>query len=222
MELETEITGNRKVKSKKRYFLAFIIGTSIFLIGFAITSSISYLEYQRISNLQDPTSYQIFSDKLAFTLFNEDICSEENYLEISNDLGFQGRIIGALEEKMGKNDARVLFRKKFYSLIQLEHFEYVKLINEECDKNINTILFFYSNEDEVLGKSEGFGDILSVLHEKTGNDLVIYSFDMNLDSEIVRLLNKKYKIDNQITIIVNEEHTLTTIDNINEIESLLH
>ena len=58
---------------------------------------VAYLQFQRVANLQDPTSYQIFQDKLQFTLFGADICEEETYQKISQDLTFQGQIIGDLE-----------------------------------------------------------------------------------------------------------------------------
>ena len=108
----------RKVQSKRRYLFAFIIGTLIFLIGFAFTHMVAYLEFQRIMSIQDPTSYKIFQDKLQYTLFGGDICSEDAYLEISRDLSSQGQIIGDLETKLGKDNPDVLFRKKFYTLVQ--------------------------------------------------------------------------------------------------------
>jgi len=212
----------RKIQSKKRYLWAFLIGTIIFIFGFVIAYSVAYFEYQRIITLQGPLSYEIFQDKLQFSLFEKNICEESTYNEVSKDLAFQGSVIGSLEEKMGKEDKNVLFRKKFYSLILLEHFELVKTINQECNKNINTILFFYSNEKKDIEASEDVGRILSVLYEKNKDNLFIYSFDMNLDSEIINSLNKKYSISAPMKIIVNENQTLRSLNNINEIQSLLN
>jgi len=212
----------RKIQSKKRYLWAFLIGTTIFIFGFALTYSVAYLEYQRISTLQGPLSYKIFQDKLQFSLFGKDICSEDTYKEVSEDLAFQGSITSNLEEKMGKDDKNVLFRKKFYSLILLEHFELVNIINQECDKNINTILFFYSNEKEDIEASEDVGRILGVLHERNEDDLFIYSFDMNLDSKIITSLREKYLVSAPMKIILNENKTFTTLNNIDEIEPLLN
>lgn len=211
----------RKVISKKRYYLAFLIGTIIFLTGFLITYSISYMEFQRINNLQDPISYKIFEDKLQYTLFNEDICSEKNYLTISEDLAFQGGIIGQLEEKMGKDNQDVLFRKKFYSLILIEHFELVKIYNERCNKKINTILFFYSNEKEEIDYSEDVGNLLSVLYEQNNGNLAIYSFDTNLNSTLLNSLKEKYNVSGPMTLIVNENQTLKELNNLNQIYPLL-
>ena len=104
----------RKIQSKSRYVWAFIIGTAIFVLGFAFTNMVAYLQFQRVASLQDPTSYQIFQDKLQYTLFGEDICGEQTYQKISQDLTFQGQIIGDLETKLGIDNPNVLFRKRFY------------------------------------------------------------------------------------------------------------
>ena len=214
--------GRRKIKSKKRYLYAFLIGTMIFIIGFAITYSVAYFEYQRISTLQGPTSYKIFQDKLQYTLFGKDICLDESYREMSEDLNFQGQIIGDLEEKMGKDNEGVLFRKKFYTLIQLEHLEFVKDINKECGRNINIVLFFYSNEKKDLEKSEELGNLLGTIYEKNKDKMVLYSMDMNLDSEIMTSLRNKYNLGEESVIIVNEEQRFTEINNIKEVEKYLN
>lgn len=211
----------RKIENKMRYVWALLIGTVIFILGFAITYSVAYFEFQRVTSLQGPTSYEIFQDKLQFSLFGKNICLENEYKEVSKDLAFQGGIIGALEEKLGKDNKDILFRKKFYTLILLEHLELVNTLNKECDKTINTILFFYSNEKEDVEASEDVGGILGILHERNKNNLFIYSFDMNLDSELITLLKEKYSVSAPMKIILNDNQTFISLSNINEIESLL-
>jgi len=210
----------RKVKSKKRYLLAFLIATLVFIIGFVITYSISYLEYQRISSFQQQTSYAIFEDKLGYSFFDQELCSEDYFKKISADLRFQGRIIDDLEKKFGKNDKRVLFRKKFYTLIELEHFEFVKNMDEKCNLSIQTILFFYSNEPKDIDKSEDFGDFLTILYQRN-NNLLIYSFDINLDSDLIENLKEKYNIEKSPTALVNEIYKITEIQKIEDVEKYL-
>lgn len=207
--------------STKRYFLAFFIGTGIFLLGFLFTYSVAYFEFQRASNLQSLSSYEIFQNKLKYTLFNTNICSNEGYIEISEDLRFQGGLIGDLEAKMGKDNSDVLFRKKYYTLVLLEHYELVKIINEKCNKSIHTILFFYSNEDEDLKESEKMGNILGVLSQRYPNNLVIYSFDKNLDSDLIRLLKYRHEVTTPQLAIIDEEHRFESIGNIKELEPLV-
>ena len=192
----------RKLQSKKRYVTAFIIGTCIFILGFLITYSISYFEFNRVSDLQDLTTYEIFKDKLLYEFFNEDLCSNDKLQELSDDLGAQGAIISDLEDNLGKNNEKVIFRKKFYTLIELEHLDFINKINKNCNKNISIILFFYSNEEDEFEESEDAGKLLDYIH-RTNDEVVIYSFDKNLDSELIENLNKRYKISKTPTIIVN-------------------
>ncbi len=211
----------RFIQSKKRYLLAFIIGTLIFIMGFSITYTISIAEFQRISNIQGKLSYQIFNDKILYSLFNKNICAESSFQKISQDLRFQGVIIDDLEKKLGKNDLEVLFRKKFYTLIELEHLEFVTETNKQCNDSINTLLFFYSNLENDLGKSEKTGRMLDALFSEYQNNLIIYSFDINLDSELIRELKQKFNIQSSPILIINQETKIINPENINDITKFL-
>ncbi len=211
---------DRPIQSPKRYFLAFVIGTLIFIFGFTLTTSISYLQFQKISKFQDETSYQIFNEKLGYTLFNKDICSSNSFQEISESLGFQGAIIDDLEKKLGKKNKKVLFRKKIYTLVELEHLEFINQLNENCNLSISTILFFYSNEQKDLGKSEETGRLLDTVNRRNDN-LVTYSFDINLKSNLIDELKKSYEIKESPTIIINQNKKIISPKNIDEIEKYL-
>lgn len=194
----------RKVQSKKRYLASFIIGTFLFILIIAISYSIAWYQYTRISNLQSELAYALFEKKSLNYFFGEDICLEENFKEMSDFLGYQGRILEDLENKFGKNNKQVLERKKFYSVLLLEHLDYVNDYNENCEKYQNTILFFYSNKDKSED-SDKAGRILSRVNSQNRN-VSIYSFDVNLESLIITRLKEKYGVDSYPKIIVNEEH----------------
>jgi len=212
---------DRGYKSKKRYLWAAIIAAVLFFFIIEASYFVSYLQFERVASLQDPISYEIFKDKLGYSLFNKDICGEETYQKISADLAYQGQLIGQLEKKFGISDERVIFRKKFYTLVQLEHFEFVKLVNSDCNKSINSILFFYSNKKSDLDNSEDLGDILSSVYQRNKENLVLYSLDLNLDSDIIKNLKEKYNVSDKPTIILNENQIFLKVDNINEIEQQL-
>ena len=210
----------RKFENKNRYIISLIIGTLVFLLIFAISYSISYFELQRVSNLQTGVGYDIFEDKLDYSFFNINICGTESFEKVSQDLGFQGRIIDDLERKFGKQDEDVLFRKQFYSLIELEHFEFVKTYNAKCGNKIDTILFFYSNNASQIEDSEEAGRILGVAASRNEN-LIIYSFDVDLDSDLVDKLEKKYNITGSPVAVINEKAKIELPANIQEIEKHL-
>ncbi len=210
----------RVIQSKFRYILALIIGTIIFILGFVFVYSISYIEYQRISNEQSNLAYSIFEDKISNSLFEKEICSDTSYKKVSEDLGFQGRIIDDLERKFGKNDPRVISRKKFYTLVLLEHFEFVNNRNKECGSNIHTILFFYSNKEENSKDSEDMGRILGYISEQHP-DLVIYSFDVDLNSSLIDLVKEKYDINLPVELVMDGKYNIEKLNNVQDIEKYL-
>ncbi len=209
----------RAFLSKKRYVIAVIIATIVFLLVFALSYSLSYLEFQRISNLQTGVGYDIFQDKLNYSFFGSSLCNTPSFEKVSQDLGFQGSIIDDLERKLGKQNQNVLLRKKFYSLIEIEHFEFVKAFNEKCSPKVDTILFFYSNNKSKASQSDEAGKILGVISSKH-KELVIYSFDFDLNSNLVNEMEAKYNITGSEVpvIVVNEKKKLNMPSNIQEIE----
>ncbi|MEK6840464.1 MAG: hypothetical protein AABX79_00745 [Nanoarchaeota archaeon] len=216
----------RKYESKNRYLVSLLIATLVFLLIFAISYSISYLELQRVSNLQVGVGYDIFQDKLDYSLFNASICNDNSLNKVSKDLGFQGRIIDDLERRLGKQNENVLLRKQFYSLIELEHFEFVRDFNKNCvkpwetEERINTIFFFYSNNESYLKDSEEAGRILESVVNRNEN-LLVYSFDVDLSSNLVDKLERKYGVTESPTVVINEKTKLKLPANILEIEKYL-
>ncbi len=209
----------RSVHSKRRYIWAFLIGTFIFLAIFGVSQFFLNVQYQRVSESQGITAYSIFEDKMLYTFFGEDICSETIFNNISEQLGFQGKVINDLEKRFGKGDERVLNRKKFYTIILLEHFDFIRQYNEKCEENINTILFFYSNIIDAT-KSETSGRILDSVYLKSGN-VMIYSFDVDLDSIIMDSLKDKYGIVGSPFIVVNENEKISYPFNVEDITKYL-
>jgi hypothetical protein len=212
---------SRKFQSKRRYFWSLVIASFLFVIVLAGSYFLSYAELQRVTSLQGSVAYSIFEDKLGYTLFEDNICIQESFEQISKDLNFQGRIIDDLEKKLGKNSKAVLFQKKFYTLVELEHFEFVNKINKECDSGISTILFFYSNEASDLEASENLGRLLTSVYSRNPENFIIYSFDINLDSDLIRKLKLEYGIDKSPFIVVNNAEVIFDPKSIDEIEPYL-
>ena len=210
----------RDFESKNRYAISLVIATVVFLLIFAISYSISYFELQRVSNLQVGVGYEIFEDKLGHSFFNEQICNGSSFSKVSQDLSFQGRIVDDLERRLGKQNENVLLRKQFYSLIEIEHFEFVREFNQKCREDLNTILFFYSNNVSEIEDSEEAGRILGSVSSRNEN-LIIYSFDIDLESELVNKLEKKYNVTASPTAVINEKTKIKLPANIQEIEKHL-
>lgn len=208
---------SRKIQSKKRYLLSFLIGTFLFLLLISVSYFFVFLELGKISRMQGETAYSLFEKKLSLTYFEENFCRDYNLRDISESLAYQGLILSDAEEKFGKGDKDVLFQKRFYSILLLEHLDFVEMYNDACDSAVNTIVFFYSNEENFVEESEYFGKVLDLAYAKN-DDLFIYSFDVNLDSEIISKMKNKFDVAKVPVVIVNGEHVITELDNISELE----
>ena len=212
---------SRKIQSKKRYFYAFIISTIVFILIFVLAQGLSYLEFFKIASFQETSSYDIFTNKLIYSFFDEETCSNFSFRKVSEDLNFQGKIIDDLENKLGKDNEQILLKKKFYTLIQIEHFEFLNYAKKNCNLTKNTILFFYSNKKSLIDDSGELGRLLSFLHKRKDN-LIIYSFDFDLDSVLIDKLKEKYKVEKPLTIVINEEIILYNPKQISILEGSLN
>jgi hypothetical protein len=193
-----------------------LIATIIFSAGFLLSHSISYYKYQSINLAQERIKYELLSIDLERELLTS-TCLEFNTGTITEELVNMGSVMGILEERFGKTDEKVLEQKKIYTLLELKHFQLATEYSEICDKKVNTILFFYSNDKSFESDAERKGLILSNL-KKQKEGILVYSFDYDLDMNIIKLLKQKYNVTKPNTLVINEEIILESVTNINEID----
>ncbi|MBU0959686.1 MAG: hypothetical protein KKB31_07095, partial [Nanoarchaeota archaeon] len=129
-------------------FIALLILVFVFLVGYMV----SFLNYQKIVSIQDTLKTDLLGTQISGELLKD--CNEDAFNVFSEELDKAGALISVLETRFGKNDESVLEQKKTYTLIELQHFLAVKDYSNGCNKSINTILFFYSN-DEAYGQRAG-------------------------------------------------------------------
>jgi hypothetical protein len=210
----------REFSSGKRYFAAFVIGTAVFLLGFFLTSLVARIELRNVGLVQNQLSYGLFEQKLIHSFFEGDICGEDSFSDINKYRAIQGAAIGSLEKKFGKDNELVLERKKFYTLIQIAHFEFLMERKKSCNESTKILIFFYSNKPKDAKESADVGNLLDVVGNR-GHKLQVYSFDYFLDSELIELLKKKYEIREYPIIFNPEGAKVISPTKIGEIESII-
>ena len=132
----------------------------------------------------------------------------------------KSKIISDLEERLGKNNEQVLFQKKFYTLVLLEHLDFVNQINLKCNYSIPTILFFYSNKDETIDKNENVGNLLDHLSNKY-SELKVYPFDVNLNDALIESLILRYNVNEVPTVVLGNGTSIVNPTNVDQIETYL-
>ncbi len=204
----------------RKLILAFILATVIFIGVFILANTIAYNKYQDILHAQEELRY----DLLSFEIENELIgksCDNFNPYRFSDKVGDMQAVIEILEERFGKTDSRVLEQKKIYSLLEVQHFLYIKEHNLNCEDIFPTILFFYSNQGSFEEEAEKIGRILTSL-KKQKPDIMIYSFDYDIDASIVSLLKQKYNVSSANSLVLDEGIAEQGLDNIDDLPFYLN
>lgn len=205
--------------STNRMLLSFLIATFLFTCGFLFGYIVSISKYNDISSIQENLKYELLAIEIQKE-FLKDSCTNFDPSKISADLTEMRSTMVVLEERFGKTDERVLSQKKIYSILESQHFLFIKEYNEECGKKYDTLLFFYSNLGDYKNRAEALGLMIDKATENNDN-LMVYSFDYDLNSELVKTLKERYNIQQRNTVVINEKTILPNVKNVEDIEKYL-
>lgn len=199
-----------------RILAALGIALIIFIFAFLLGYVVSFMKYNDVTVYQENMRYKILSYETERELVSED-CNLFSLYTLSIEMENIGTLVSLLEEKIGKLDQRVLEQKKTYSVLEAQHFLFVTDYNKRCNKSINTILFFYSNKGSSKDPAEKIGFILGTLKNQNQDNLMVYSFDYDLDINIINILKEKYGVIEPNTIVINGKQKLVDVKNIKEV-----
>jgi len=211
---------NRREFPLLRLLLSFILATATFIIILLIASGVSYYNYQKISSQNNEIIEYLNQIDILLNMSVAD-CGEDILIKSSKILDEVGGKLSLLETRFKKNDPRVLEQKKLYSEIELKHLSIIKQIEKLCQKNYTKIIFFYSNYKSLEEESSRMGFILRAFKNKNPEQIMIYSFDYNLDSETIQNLKKEYNITSAPIIVINDQNKLY-VKNLRELDIYLN
>lgn len=208
----------RKKINKLKLFAVLITTTLVFLIGIFFGNVMGNSQLDKIMVFQQDLRTQTLSLELQYALASQDLCKGTNWNTVGNELYNMGETLGVMEGSLGKLNKDVLSLKKYYSLLEVKHWLFLKNVKKECKVNIPTILFFYSNLGDC-DKCEDQGYVLTYLKKKN-LELSVFSFDINMNDAVLDGLKKIYNIksDKLPVIVVGDKVFVgfTELDKINE------
>ncbi len=207
----------RKKINYIRHFGVLLLTIMIFVVGIFIGGSVEQL---RVENLYT----QLQEQDLAY----QNIITQSNYIDYiisQKDMGIniscesiEGSYfssIATLDESRlklenyinsGKVKEEEFYRlKEHYANTQIDYWILANKISNLCDNNLNTILFFYS-EDKKCPECEDQGLHLSYVKQKLNDDVLIFALDVEKDGP-TKLLAQKYeaKVYNSPTLVINDK-----------------
>ena len=202
----------------KRYFAAVLITLVVFSIGLGMGYIFSIQTEGEVRNIQSDIEQQLLSTEVQKALAEEYIC-ETDIFRLTEEKVSLGRKLAEMEKNFGPEDERVTELKRKYSLISLQQMLLVKDYNKICDDRYATVLFFYSNKKNV-SESESQGYVLDYIYNKYSDEVIIYSFDFDLDEPALNTLKEVHGVKTVPSIVVNGT-TYENLRNRQEVEEIL-
>lgn len=200
-----------------RMLISFIIATFLFIGVFAFGYFVAFEGLLRLDSRKDFFSTSLFEIQLQRELIGSSC--DVDFGRFNDDLNNMVSLMGKLEEQLGKNNPEVIEQKKSLVVLQIQHYLLVEERNEQCSVKNPIILFFYSNEEGFLDEGERMGYILQNL-KNSRPEIMIYAFDFNLDSELVRTLISIKDVERP-NVIVIEDELLYNVRNVNELSNVV-
>lgn len=204
-----------------RLYLAFFIACFLFAFGLFIGYLAKGIVEQTSLSIEETTRNELINLETLSLLEKRFPCNTEILNLTSQKLNYLGSLIDTLEAKKGKNDPQVLELKKLYTILEVRHMLLVLDREDECSSGESDVfLFFYSNKQECKDDVDRISFVLSYLRKKYSNAKV-YSFDSELESELVRVLKDQYNVGDCASVVLNGKNVGFNVQKSEQLEVLM-
>jgi len=198
----------RKVISKKRYVIVFIITIFIFFLGLLLgialeESKIEFIQATNQKQKMDFTSLQLQYSYLDSLTNKSESCAaiqtalKSNLEELDRSLS---RVISLREQNtLVSEDYEDIERE--YILDNIRYWFFVKQAKEKCKLDVVTVLYFFKeNNCEKCGDQ---GMLLSYLKKMLGEKFLVFPLDVEVTEPMLALLSSEYNVTNYPSIIID-------------------
>jgi hypothetical protein len=186
---------------KHKYFLVFLITLGIFAVIYLASE---FLYSQRISSvkaIEDTINRSILESEIQYSLLADATCGEEESNPILIDeINALAKRLDVMETQRGATDPEVISLKKYYSLLQVRDYLFLRERAKQCNEHPATVIYFYSNTGNC-DDCKKMGFVLTSMREEF-SALHIYAFDYNLGLSVIETLKSIYKLEDQFPVLV--------------------
>jgi hypothetical protein len=186
---------------KHKYFLVFLITLGIFAVIYLASE---FLYSQRISSvkaIEDTINRSILESEIQYSLLADATCGEEESNPILIDeINALAKRLDVMETQRGATDPEVISLKKYYSLLQVRDYLFLRERAKQCNEHPATVIYFYSNTGNC-DDCKKMGFVLTSMREEF-SALHIYAFDYNLDLSALRTMRSIYKVQATLPALV--------------------
>lgn len=207
---------------KKIFIGATIFAIIVFLFGLLLGNYIATSEMHVVKVSEESFIIDLLGMEMQDEIINNSFCEMDVEKSLRKKMVL-GKMLAALEERMGKENEDVMRKKEIYELIQMKIIKYLKRMNNECNKSNVILIYFYTNKkndvmgdvDECTDESKIIENVVYDIEERikknetktnnTNNHIYVFAFDVNSENLATDALLKKYEIKKVPTIIINDK-----------------
>jgi len=177
--------------------ITLLIFFSGFVGGYFLTSG----KVSQLTELQNEIYTQSLSLDALFDLASENLCDAKGLIPINNQLNELGNKLTIIEEDASRSLEAQLLAEQYIAL-EVKHFLLINEINSECGEKYSTVLYFFSPDRVECSNCAAQGALLTEVKEQMP-ELMIYSFNWNVDSPVIDRLLLDYDVDTIPTLVIN-------------------
>ena len=196
--------------NKKRYFIAALLTLSIFLLGLMLGLVIEGKRTQYIQSVNKIEKLDYSSLQLQYAYIDQ-LSQERNCDAVSKTFESSVKSLvetsGRLEDyeknaNLNKEDFAIL--KREYILAQLNYWLLAKRTKKICNRDLVSILYFYSTKEECP-QCEEQAFVLTYLKKQFKENLLIFALDSKYVGEpMIEMLKDQYGISKYPTLIIED------------------
>lgn len=187
---------------------------TIILIGMNLNKNRENSLNSEVSQL-----YQEFYNMQTFTLLSQAYDDQMACIAFESKLKELDESIWALGEKIDKyraaseefqKDQFYLSQKKTFNENEVLYYLLMKELTKKCNITKYTLLFFYQNSADCKkcdDQSFVLSDINAIDDLRAGNEIAIFSFDMDLNITTLKVLGKYHQIEQMPCVVFADGDT---------------
>lgn len=188
------------------YLITLMITAIIFISGIYFGSFLNKMKVSELQNmvsdLEEKRTEQELNLLLANYLPNRS-CDIMNYEaeEMIPQINELARKVTFYEETKKFEEKDYEETKRNYMINLIKYWLYLENLKTNCDLNITTLIYFYSNRNCELCKDQGI--ILDYMKNKHKNDLMIFALDTDVNLNSIKMIMRSYNITKLPSIVID-------------------
>ncbi len=188
------------------YLITLMITAIIFISGIYFGSFLNKMKVSELQNmvsdLEEKRTEQELNLLLANYLPNRS-CDIMNYEaeEMIPQINELARKVTFYEETKKFEERDYEETKRNYMINLIKYWLYLENLKTNCDLNITTLIYFYSNKNCELCEDQGI--ILDYMKNKHKNDLMIFALDTDVNLNSIKMIMRSYNITKFPSIVID-------------------